>query len=489
MVPLLIVGITIWATFFLENLQWHLYSLPLHSTMEAVEALAVLLLALFFLSRKRGGTEDRFFLVAVGFIGMGIINGFHAASCPGCKFVLLRAAASFAGGLGFVLVWLPSAACRYVSYRKWLPWAAAAGSLAFGIWAFLYPETLPVMVRNDEFTVAAIAINLSAGIFFLAGAGRFLLDFNHSGEAKDYLFFLVGLFFGLAGLMFMYSTLWSAEWWLWHGLRLTASLLVLVFLARKHLQAFTMLEVSNSELKQAEERVRQTIAELERSNRDLEQFAYVVSHDLREPLRTIGGFLNLLQRRHGGQLDSHARELITFTTQGAERLDRMITDLLDYSRIQRQKLVLSRVDLFGVWLKAADNLKAMIEESGARISHDELPVITGDESQLIRLWQNLLSNAIKFRGDRRPEIHIGVREEPDYWLFSVRDNGIGIPPQSAERIFQIFQRLHTQREYPGSGIGLAVCRKIVERHGGRIWMESSPGRGTTFYFTLAGKPR
>jgi PAS domain S-box-containing protein len=258
---------------------------------------------------------------------------------------------------------------------------------------------------------------------------------------------------------------------------------------RANIYAIAGISTDITETKRAAAELRQAAAELSRSNEELEQFAFIVSHDLREPLRTIGGFLNLLKRRHGGQLDSQARELITFTLEGAARLDRMITDLLDYSRIQRQQREPGQVDLFSVWLTAVDNLYAVIEESGAHISHDELPVIAGDESQLVRLWQNLLSNAIKFRGERRPEIHIGVTEQREHWLFSVRDNGIGIPPQFADRIFQVFQRLHTQREYPGSGIGLAVCRKIVERHGGRIWMQSRPGRGTTFYFTLAKQPR
>jgi PAS domain S-box-containing protein len=253
---------------------------------------------------------------------------------------------------------------------------------------------------------------------------------------------------------------------------------------RSNVYAIAGISADITETKRAEEELRQAAAELSRSNAELEQFAYIVSHDLREPLRTIGGFLNLLVRRHAGQLDPRGRELIAFTMEGAARLDRMITDLLDYSRIQRRKPADGKVDLFSAWFAAVDNLYAMVEESGTHITHDELPVISGDESQLIRLWQNLLSNAIKFRGDRRPEIHIGVREQSDHFLFSVRDNGIGIPPQFAERIFQVFQRLHTRRDYPGSGIGLAVCRKIVERHGGRIWMESQPGRGTTFYFTL-----
>ncbi|MEJ2033432.1 MAG: ATP-binding protein [Deltaproteobacteria bacterium] len=236
--------------------------------------------------------------------------------------------------------------------------------------------------------------------------------------------------------------------------------------------------------KRGEDELRAIADELARSNKELEQFAYIVSHDLREPLRTIGGFLNLIQRRYGSRLDHQAKELIHFAVDGAERLDHMITDLLEYSRVQRQEPVLGSVDLFDIYFAVIENLKALIEETDAHISHDPLPVITGDASQLTRLLQNLIGNAIKFRGDSPPEIHIGISRCDNGWLFAVRDNGIGIQAEFVDRIFQVFQRLHTQKEYPGSGIGLAICRKIVERHGGRIWVESRPGEGTTFYFTI-----
>jgi PAS domain S-box-containing protein len=234
----------------------------------------------------------------------------------------------------------------------------------------------------------------------------------------------------------------------------------------------------------AEESLRAMGAELQRSNRELEQFASIVSHDLREPLRTISGFLNLIRRKNRGQLTQEADEYINYAVEGADRLDRMIRDLLDYSRIQRQEITFQPTPLFDIWKRVAENLRLLIEESGAHITHDPLPVVKGDASQLARLLQNLISNAITYCEGRKPEIHLGVASQDDSWRISVQDNGIGIKPEHQERIFQIFQRLHTRKEYPGTGIGLAICQKIVERHGGHIWVASEPGKGSTFYFTL-----
>jgi PAS domain S-box-containing protein len=612
--PLMAVAVMLLVILSYQGHRWRLDNEPLHSTTEAVEALSVLLLALFLLGRKREGTE-KLTLPAVGFLGMGIINGFHAASWPGEEFVLLRAMASLIGGFGFVFVWLP-AANRYAARIKWLPWAVAAGSMAFGCLTFLYAGTLPIMVSNEQFTLSAVAINLAGGIFFMAGACRLMLDFNHSGESEDYLFFLIGLFFGLAGLTFKYSALWSAEWWFWHSLRLVASLLVLVFLARKHMQTFGKLEISISGLKRAEESLkdsesrfrgiasaapdavilmdndgnvsfwndaatrmfgyrneeiigkylhslimpqryidsyskgfevfrsigegplvgkvyeieakrkdgtefpvelslaalklkgkwtaigivrditdrkltgeslRQAMEELARSNEDLEQFANVVSHDLQAPLRSVWGFAEILADNYRGRLDKEADKFIDLIINGARRMQRMIHDILAYSRIGTRGGEFRAIDVEDVLIQTMENLHAEVEEKSAVITHDPLPTLRGDQSQIMLLFQNLLVNAIKFAVGA-PRVHVSAGRKGSEWVFSVQDDGIGINPEHKDRIFTLFQRLHTETEYPGTGVGLAICKKIVERHGGRIWVESREGEGSTFYFTIPGKP-
>lgn len=240
-----------------------------------------------------------------------------------------------------------------------------------------------------------------------------------------------------------------------------------------------------TERKRAEEALRQRTEELDRSNRELEQFAYVASHDLQEPLRAIAGPLTLLQRRYHGQLDARADEFIEHAVDGASRMQALIDDLLAFSRVGRSTEPLQQTDCTQALDNALKNLKAAVDESGAQISCEGLPTVRALSGQISVLFQNLVGNAIKFRHKDRPlQIDVGADARDDGWVFHVRDNGIGIEPAYFERIFLIFQRLHTHRDYPGTGIGLALCKRIAEHHGGGIWVESEPGNGSTFFFSL-----
>src|SRR5579862_5374257 len=229
--------------------------------------------------------------------------------------------------------------------------------------------------------------------------------------------------------------------------------------------------------------------DLARSNSELQQFAYVASHDLQEPLRMVASFTQLLAKRYGDKLDDDARDFINYAVDGATRMQTLISDLLNYSRVGTQGKPLVPTDSRTLLKRVLESLQISIEESGAVIVSDTLPVVMADPQQLGQLFQNLIINAIKFHGKDVPRIRISSERNGKEWKFSVQDNGIGISPEHADRIFIIFQRLHTKTEYPGTGIGLAICKKIVERHGGRIWIEPSPEGGASFCFTMSAAER
>jgi len=237
--------------------------------------------------------------------------------------------------------------------------------------------------------------------------------------------------------------------------------------------------------KEAEARLRKEHEELTRSNAELEQFAYVASHDLQEPLRAVASCVQLLKKRYEGRLDARADEFILHAVEGTKRMQALINDLLAYSRVGTHQQPFEPVDCSEIVEEALANLTVAVQESGATVTRDPLPTVMADPTHLTQVFQNLIGNALKFRAeDRKPLIHLTAKNAAGQWTFAVRDNGIGIEPQYFERIFRVFQRLHTRERYPGTGIGLAICKKIVDRHGGRIWIESQPGQGSTFYFTL-----
>ena len=268
-------------------------------------------------------------------------------------------------------------------------------------------------------------------------------------------------------------------------------LLLITPLAGFGLWASWRLVRDNRDLALSRRALEESIAELARSNADLQQFAYVASHDLKEPLRMVASYTQLLARRYKGKLDSDADEFIKYAVDGANRMQWLINDLLAYSRVTVQDKVFEEVDCHGVLDEVLSDLRVAIEESRAVVTCDRLPTVMGDRVQLGQLFQNLIGNAIKFHGAEPPQVYVSAARKPDEWLFSVCDNGVGVDPEYAERIFVIFQRLHNREEYPGTGIGLAICKKIIERHGGRIWVVSQIGQGATFHFTLpiAGQGR
>lgn len=249
-------------------------------------------------------------------------------------------------------------------------------------------------------------------------------------------------------------------------------------------QELAQRKLAEEERRRAEEDLAERALELARSNQDLEQFAYVASHDLQAPLRMVASYVQLLAKRYQGKLDADADTYIRFAVQGAVRMQTLIQDLLAYARVGTGGRCVESVDTAALFDTVRATFQLTIEETGAMITQGELPVVIMDPAHLQQVFQNLLSNALKFRGQKPARVHVSARRGEQEWVFSIRDEGIGMEARHAERLFVLFQRLHTAEEYPGTGIGLAICKKIVERHGGRIWVESELGRGATFSFTI-----
>jgi light-regulated signal transduction histidine kinase (bacteriophytochrome) len=257
---------------------------------------------------------------------------------------------------------------------------------------------------------------------------------------------------------------------------------------RDIVEKLAAVEVARAEIETARTVVEAQAEELARSNQDLEQFAYVASHDLQEPLRKVASFCQMLERRYAGQLDERADQYIAFAVDGAKRMQQLINDLLAFSRVGRTEQVMTDVNLQVCLDTALDNLSVRIEAQQAQVDADPLPHVVGDSVLLTQLLQNLIGNAIKFHGEQPPRVRISVHQREDFWEFGCADNGLGIEPQYAERIFVIFQRLHGKDEYAGTGIGLALCKRIVEYHGGQIWLDPSAAVGATFRWTLPRQP-
>ncbi|MBY8982524.1 MAG: PAS domain S-box protein [Candidatus Lokiarchaeota archaeon] len=266
--------------------------------------------------------------------------------------------------------------------------------------------------------------------------------------------------------------------WIWLEIKGKA------FLDNDGKQKALLISRDETKRKKAEDDLKATMEELKRSNEDLENFAYVASHDLQEPLRMVASFTQLLAKRYKDELDSEAHEYIDFAVDGAKRMQQLINDLLTYSQVRTHAKPFTQLDLNEILEKVLKDLKYSIEESNALFMYDSLPVIMGDKSQISQVFQNLISNGLKFNDKEYPLINISAESKKSHWLFSIRDNGIGIDSKYYDSIFKIFKRLHSRKDYPGTGIGLSICKRIIKRHGGEIWIESKLGKGSVFYFSI-----
>ena len=499
----LLVGLFL-AYFLLRQVSWQGGS-QLHTLMETVAALLALMVGVMAMARYHARKTHTLLFIGAGFIGTALLDTYHTLLTY--SFFI----SSFPSVAETRTEWSWIASRWYLAtllFLSWLSWLregkfgesdaisersiyASVGALAIGSLLFFAFLPLPqtdyantIIRRPEEFIPAAI--------FLLALAGYL---YKGSWKTNDFDHWLVlSLIVGYTGqTMFMAvsASMHDLEFNVAHLLKqvsyamvLTGSVVSMFHLFRQEEDQKNLLAREIAEREKAEVALASHAAELARSNADLEQVASAASHDLREPLRTIGGFSGLLAQKYQGQLDDEAKDYLDRVTNATRRMGTLIDDLLTYSKVGLGIKELVTVDCDVLLKGEIDGLQAAFQESGATITCDPLPIVMAHPSLIGQVLRNLISNSIKFRGAEAPQIQVSAKWNDREWVFAVRDKGIGIEAQHQDRVFTVFQRLHTPQEYPGTGIGLSICKKAVERWGGRIWIESKAGRGSTFWFTI-----
>jgi len=469
------------------NMLWkdlRLISEPLHSTTEAVGAAIAIFMAIVLLWGKKDIYGGKLLPMAMGFLSMGILDGFHAASWPDKGLVLLRSLAGLAGSFWFSLVWLPGLASKKGEvWKSRALWIVAGGSILFGIWTTCARWTLPVMLQGGRFTTPAILINVIAGVLFAVSAVRFVVDFYRSESAELFFFASMAILFSIAQFSFPFSTPWDVTWWLWHVLRLMAYVLVLGFAVLERKEAEDAIKKLNQDLQTH-------AAELEASYRDMESFSYSASHDLRSPLIKIHTLSRILLKDYADRLGDDGGQLLNIIQGNAKKMEQLINDLLAFSRVSTKEIQKAEINMAALTKEVFEEFKSTIGDRRVQLEMRELPPAHCDESMIRQVFGNLLSNAIKY--SKPKEIAVievgGIRGENEN-IYYVKDNGVGFDMENADKLFNIFQRLHSQEEFDGTGIGLVIVKRIVEKHGGRVWAEGRLKEGAKFCFALPVKER
>ena len=450
---------------------------PIHAVIEILGSVVAFMLAYHLLVLFHREKElNSHFWFACALLGMGLFDGFHAICHPGRLFVWLHSLALIMGGLLAVMAWLPRR-FALTAFASILPQAILLFTVSFSLLSMFFSDSLPVLRETGEFTLLAKTLNTAGGLLFTLAALKFAIDYKNHARTADLLFSCFTLLLGVSGLIFQHAEVWDIHWWFMHILRFFAYIIAFYYILKIYLQR-------QEEVIELNEALQKRTVELKRASDDLHRLIYVSYHDLQEPLRMVSSYVQLLERRYCQQFDEDGQQFIKFAVDGALLMKNRLNDLLSFSQISSQSVLFKTIDFQKVFDSALVNLQKKIDECQAQISHDVLPAIQGDEGRLVQFLQHLLDNAMTFHGERSPIVHISVKEAGGFWTFKVADNGIGIDEKHFSRIFEIFRKLQSSSELQGTGIGLTICKKIIEQHGGEIWLESSPGEGATFFFTL-----
>jgi signal transduction histidine kinase len=465
---------------------WTWHHDPFHGVLEGFGAFAALTVALLILLLRRCGClQPKHWWLATGLIGMGVLDGFHGATREGTSFVWLHSTATLVGGVLFACIWLPSVVTTYRAVRI-LPAVVLLCSIALGVFSLTSPELVPPMRHEHGFTFAAKALNVVGGASFLAAALYFVVLRYREQWADALIWANQCLLFGVAGILFTQSVAWNGEWWLWHVLRALAYGAILYYFFVLYYRGQVELQQSRDLLqRRVDERTNelaQANEELARSNAELEQFAYIASHDLKTPLRAVDNLSKWIEEDLKDLLAGETRENMELMRGRVQRLKVLLDDLMAYSRAGRIGTEVVPVDTAAMVREIVRLLD--LPEGFAVTILGQLPNFTTAQGPLEQVLRNLIGNAIKHHDRATGRVEISVADRGDDYEFIVADDGPGIPPGLQDKAFQMFQTLRPRDEVEGSGMGLAVVKKLVGWQGGRVWVESGPhGRGATFRFT------
>lgn len=451
---------------------WLLVNEPLHAAMEASGALAAIVMAVFLLMKRADGSDDMQFLLALGFIGMGILDAFHSASPPGDSFVLLHSAASLTGGFWFALIWVPWPG-GYWPLRKWLPLAVAAVSAALGAAMLVFNAAVPPMISGGSFTSLSKYINVLAGVLFITASARLLLDFHRTLDFERYVLSCLTLLFGLSELMFSYSMIWNSVWWFWHLERLGAYVMVLGWVISGHMRLVSDL--------------RAALAERKRQEEEKSALYHMMTHDVRGPLSVIYGYTEILEQQFAGE---GTGGMFGEIKKAVRRISRLIDDMLTLAKVESgsQRLTLETVTLQEVLDLSMRESEMTAADMSVRmdLNIDEgLPNILADRSMLGRAFGNLVSNAVKYN-QSGGEVRVRASAcpgSPDRVSVEISDTGPGIAPEDLPHVFDKYYRGSKTGQRLGTGLGLAVVKAAVEAHGGTVTVTSGKS-GSTFRVVL-----
>jgi len=458
----------------------------LHTFSESIGAIISIIIAIVITIKNQNILKDKDGLLSLGFFSMGILNGFHSIVPPGTPFVFLHSIGTLLGGFFFSLIIFPKILKIHITINQII--YLIIFLISIGVVSLGFPDVLPIMVHNNNFTIISYIINFTAGFLFLISSICLFVDYYRNPRNDVFLFAILSLLFSISSLYFKQSSLWDGGWWVWHILKLSAFIIAFIIVVQQYLYDIKQIRNTQKQLKIINDELQKDKKSLIEKNKELSHFTYIASHDLQEPLNTIFSYSSLLKDNDNyDKLDGLGKKCIKVIDSSVLRMKELVIGLLVYSRIGKNNK-LELVNINEILDEIKIDLDKIIKENDVKFIIGDLLQIKAYRTDIRMLFSNLITNSIKYRKEtEKPIINIEVTENTSEYIYSITDNGIGIDMVYKDKIFEVFQRLHTKEQYSGTGIGLANCYRIVELHNGKIWVNSEVNSGSKFSFTINKK--